>query len=107
MVEREWIESTDYMPSGAKLRSSVPVVSANVRSTESYSVDVLLHDLSNGVGHVLDGTEVLQPSASSVDVSIKVGLSDGSRSRHNKSSVVASSVVGRDHVLVGNQSLLG
>ena len=101
-VDSQRVEGTHFVPSSAKLWSSVMVITANIRSTEGDSVNVLLHDLSDGVGHVLNGTVVLQPSASSVNVTVKVGLSDCSRSRHDKCSLVSSSVVIGDHVLISH-----
>jgi len=59
VVDCQGVESTNLVPSGAQLWSSVSMVSTNVSSTESVSIDVLLHDVSDRIGHVLDGTEVL------------------------------------------------
>ena len=84
------------------------MIAADVGTSESDSHDVLLHDLRDGVRHVLDGTVVLQPSACGVDLAVKLGLGDGCRSGDDESPMVSSLefVLVTGHVLVGDEGLL-
>jgi hypothetical protein len=59
VVSGEWIERSDNMPSGAKLSIGISHESANVRTSELDTHNVVGHDTSDGETHVLLLTEVV------------------------------------------------
>lgn len=75
VVSREWIERSNNMPSGAKLSIGVSHETANVRTSELNTHDVVSHDTSDGETHVLLLTEVISEPSGSEFTGTSVGTS--------------------------------
>jgi len=75
VVSREWVERPDNMPSGAELSVGISHETANVRSSELDTHDVMSHDTSDGETHVLLLTEVVSEPSGSEFTCASIGTS--------------------------------